>query len=234
MPWRRFGFRGETVFVRVLETGKPIVHRGLVELRYKLGATKSYRSQRENIDELEDDTEIISDAEMNPGGATASPAGSPKAQAALEPRTEDTIVVYTDGACSGNPGPAGLGVVIEYPDRVLTISEFLGSATNNYAELMAILRALEELKDSTSEAIHLYTDSAWCLGALTQDWKIKANVEVVATLRALIPTFPRLSLRKVAGHSGDPGNEEADRLAVTAVRREDNARKVTPRKATGG
>ena len=68
MPWKTFDFRGQDVWVRVLPDGKPIVRRGLVELRYKKGATKSYRSHRENLEPAEN-PEQLSDADF--GGAAA-------------------------------------------------------------------------------------------------------------------------------------------------------------------
>ncbi len=230
MPWRRFQFRDQVVFVRVLDTGKPIVRRGLVEMRYKLGASKSYRSGRDNIEEIEGDSELISDAEF--GGSAKPAAGNAHVrETPKNPPDEHTIVIYTDGACSGNPGPAGLGVLIQRPDKITEIAEFLGSATNNYAELMAILRGLENLsEDERKGRIHLYTDSSWCLGALIGGWKIKANVKVVEQIKELLPQFEQLELLKIKGHAGHPGNEMADELAVMAVRREDSRTRERPRR----
>ena len=61
MAWKRFVFKDQTVFVRVLASGKPIVHRGRIEMRYRMGGSKSYRATPDNLVELPDDTEIISD-----------------------------------------------------------------------------------------------------------------------------------------------------------------------------
>lgn len=224
MPWKKYEFKGQTVYVRVLATGKPIVHRGRVELRYKLGARKSYKAAPDNLVELPDETEIIDDAEMSgTGAATAAAAatgGALKEEPSVPPDA-NTIIVYTDGACSGNPGPAGIGVLVERPDQTIEISEFLGSATNNIAELSAILKALRTLREDDAERlIHLYTDSGWSLGVLVGGWKAKANLELLEEIRAEMAKFPRLELLKVRGHAGHPGNEEADRLATQATRRE--------------
>lgn len=217
MPWKQFEFKGQTVYVRVLETGKPIVHRGRVELRYKLGAAKSYRASPENLMEMEG--EIVDDQAM--GGGAPAPTSSSLRETPRVPVDAETIVIHTDGACSGNPGPAGIGVHLERPDEILELSEYIGSATNNIAELAAILRALESLRDDEHDrVIHLYTDSGWSLGVLVGGWKAKANLELIHAIQALLPKFPRLELLKVRGHAGQEGNEEADRLATMAARRE--------------
>ncbi len=127
------------------------------------------------------------------------------------------ITVYTDGACSGNPGPAGSGVVIiQNGKAVHEISESLGDATNNIAELTAIKLALEHLVDHKEAEITLFTDSNYCIGSLTKNWKAKANVELIADIKELLKDFTKLSILHVKGHSGDIGNERADVLAVRA------------------
>lgn len=129
----------------------------------------------------------------------------------------DIIEVYTDGACSGNPGPGGYGVVLRAQGVQRTISGFLGDAcTNNIAELTAILKALSAIRDP-SRPVRLYSDSAYALGLLTQNWKAKANQELVEQLRKKIREFPRLELIKIEGHAGHEGNELADRLARQAI-----------------
>jgi ribonuclease HI len=131
-----------------------------------------------------------------------------------------TILIHTDGACSGNPGPAGIGVFIERPDGdIIEHSEFIGEGTNNIAELTAILRALEMLKPEEQEAhVLLYTDSGWSLGVLVGGWKAKKNVALIDKIKVRLPEFPNLELLKVKGHAGQDGNEEADALATKAVR----------------
>lgn len=125
--------------------------------------------------------------------------------------------MFTDGACSGNPGPGGYGVVLRAGGTQRTISGWLGDAcTNNIAELTAILRALEAIRDP-SRPVHLYSDSSYALGLLTQNWKAKANTELVAELRKKAREFPRLKLIKIEGHAGHEGNELADSLARAAI-----------------
>lgn len=222
MPWKKYEFKGEEVYVRVLPAGKPIVHRGRVELRYRLGASKSYRAAPENIEDI--DGEIVSDEEMGGSSARAAQSKGAVREQPTTPADENTIVIYTDGACSGNPGPAGVGVFLQRPGSTLELSEYIGEATNNIAELSAIQRGLESIKeDERDRTIHLYTDSAWCLGALIGGWKIKANVKLVEAIKELMTQTPKLEMLKIKGHAGHPGNEEADRLATQAARRESSA-----------
>ena len=226
MPWKAFDFRGDKVWARVLDSGKPIVHRGLVEIRYKRGAIKSYKTSRENLEELEGE-ELVSDEDF--GGRTTT-SSTELREDPKQPADENTIVIHTDGACSGNPGPAGIGVHILRPDRITEISEFIGEATNNVAELRAILKGLEALDESEHEArIHLYTDSGWSLGVLIGGWKAKKNVPLIDKIKALLPSFPNLELLKVRGHAGQEGNEEADALATKAVRIEDSSERERKR-----
>ena len=222
MPWKKYEFKGEEVYVRVLPTGKPIVHRGRVELRYRLGARKSYKAAPDNIVDVGSD--IISDQEMGGSSAAAATSKAALREEPKEPADENTIVIYTDGACSGNPGPAGVGVFMQRPATTLEISEYIGSGTNKIAELTAILRALEQIKeDEQEQRIHLYTDSGWSLGVLIGGWKAKTNLELIGSIQTQMERMPNLELLKIKGHAGHPGNEEADSLATRAARRESSS-----------
>jgi len=129
---------------------------------------------------------------------------------------DSPLLIYTDGACSGNPGPAGSGAVILQKGEVVEeISESLGEATNNIAELMAIKLALMKVSDKSS-TIDLYTDSKYCINMLITGWKAKANQKLIADTKDLVNTFCNLKFHYVKGHSGDKWNERADVLAVKA------------------
>lgn len=222
MAWKRFVFKDQTVFVRVLASGKPIVHRGRIEMRYRMGASKSYRATPDNLIEIPDDTEIISDDSFS---GTPTPVATVQVvrEEPSRPATDETIIIHTDGACSGNPGPAGIGVLIERGEEAVEHSEFIGEGTNNVAELTAILRALEMLRPEDKDAhVLLYTDSGWSLGVLVGGWKAKANVELIDKIKEKLAIHPGVELLKVRGHAGQSGNEEADALATMAVRREDS------------
>lgn len=129
------------------------------------------------------------------------------------------ILAYADGACSGNPGPAGLGVVMFWDDHRQELSEFLGDGTNNIAELTAILRVLEAAPDK-SRPVHIYTDSMYSIGILSKGWKAKANRDLVESIRSLLAEFDDVRFFHVRGHAGVELNERADELAVLAVQSE--------------
>lgn len=143
------------------------------------------------------------------------------------PHVDTSIHVYTDGACTGNPGPMGIGVVILDPSAPILVeggatepqrrelSEYLGVGTNNIAELTAIQRGLLGLP--RSREIVIYSDSAYAIGLLSQNWKAKANQELVAELRRLVREFSHVRFVKVAGHAGVPENERCDELARLAI-----------------
>src|SRR5690606_30830355 len=107
---------------------------------------------------------------------------------------DGAIIVYADGACSGNPGPAGLGVVIMDGDERRELSEYLGEGTNNIAELTAIKRAAEALA-GRDEPIHMFTDSSYSIGVLTKGWKAKKNPELVASVKRALNELPNAELR---------------------------------------
>ncbi len=135
--------------------------------------------------------------------------------AALAP---GTIHVFTDGACDGNPGPAACGVVLCFNGRIKELSHHLGRATNNIAELSAILHGLQMIK-KRDLPVRVYADSAYAIGVLSNPaWKPRENVELIARIKELIGHFSDLRFIKVAGHRGVRYNERADRLARAALR----------------
>ncbi len=127
-------------------------------------------------------------------------------------------LAYTDGACSGNPGPAGSGLVVIRPGGKIDEGfEYLGTSTNNVAELTAILRALEAVP-ATVPSLLVHTDSQYSIGVLTKGWKAKANQELIAKIKAVLKERPQARLAYVPGHAGVPMNERADELAREAIR----------------
>lgn len=129
------------------------------------------------------------------------------------------IDIYTDGACSYNPGPAGAGVVLVYKEHKKEISHYIGQATNNIAELTAIKLGLEAVKKSHRNIpTVVYTDSQYCHGMFTKDWHPKANTELIMEIKRLILEFRYIGFKWVRGHNGNKYNELADQLAVKAVK----------------
>ena len=216
MPWMPHRLRDSDVWARVDTAGALIKDSdGRVEVVYKPApGAKVYRAGARNLTALPGPPVEIEVGER-------APESSKKALPAAPP--QNPIHVWTDGACTGNPGPAGLGVVIVDGDTKRELSEYLGDGTNNIAELMAIYRGLEAVRDAARaqppRSVIVYSDSSYSIGLLTQNWKAKANQELVEKLRALTKTFTDLRFVKVAGHAGIPLNERTDELARAAVTR---------------
>jgi ribonuclease HI len=133
--------------------------------------------------------------------------------------TEKPVVeAWVDGACTYNPGPAGIGIVLICGRHRKEISGCLGRGTNNVAELAAAIVALRAIRDP-ERRVRLLTDSAYVHGLITLGWKPKANRALVRTLRAEAARFPHLEVVHVPGHAGVPENERADALAREAIAR---------------
>jgi ribonuclease HI len=204
-------FKGVRVFVEADDEGKPIVTEGRAAMHYKKEDDRVYRPSPGNLVPVEGG-EVAFAAPRAP--STAKSVRAAVAPAIVEP---GTVVAYTDGACSGNPGPAGLGYVIVLADGTrVQRGEPLGHGTNNIAELTAILRVLQIQEGKTAPLV-IHTDSAYSIGVLTQGWKAKANAELIAEIRRRLRAFSRVELRKVAGHAGVPENELVDELARRAA-----------------
>ena len=146
------------------------------------------------------------------------------------------VSIYTDGACSGNPGPGGWGAVLIWKGEERRLSGGEASATNNRMELMAAICALEALKRPCT--VDLYSDSSYMINAFTLGWIdkwqargwMRTRKDPVANqalwLRLIAAAAPHtISWIKVKGHSGNPYNEICDALAVEeAARHKDVAR----------
>lgn len=213
------------MFARCDERGELLVEDGRVEVRYKPNDGKAYRASPANL-KVDPQGPIFPDSHCGEGAPVESKGATTKARtgsrggasrdAGMSPVTEAELVAYTDGACSGNPGPAGVGVVLLERGARRELSEYLGIGTNNIAELTAILRVLEAL-EPTSEPLVVHTDSQYAIGILQKNWKPKANVELIGQLKQCAKAFPKLRLVYVRGHAGIPLNERADELARRAV-----------------
>jgi ribonuclease HI len=209
--------RGQKVLARAQADGSFTIEGGRVEVRYKPNDGRAYRASPQNL-EVVAGTALLDDSACGPVGSDAgSSAASPKRAA----RSAETVptgawVAYTDGACSGNPGPAGSGVVLVSPEgKTYEGFESLGQATNNVAELTAILRAVEWVPADGGPLV-VHTDSQYAIGVLQKGWKAKVNQELVAKTKKLVAARGAL-LKYVPGHSGVPLNERADELAREAV-----------------
>jgi ribonuclease HI len=218
-------FRGQTVWVRVDGQGKVVLDRdGRAEMRYRADDSRSYRPSPANLEPGEPGEPAAGDppADVPLSVPVSAPARARPSRAGRGPGESkpDTIHVWTDGACTGNPGPMGIGVVVIASGERRELGEFLGLGTNNIAELTAIERGLqvaEQLAPERSRPVQVYSDSAYSIGVISQGWKAKANQELVARLRRQVAGFSDLSFVKVAGHAGIPENERCDQLARRAI-----------------
>ena len=139
------------------------------------------------------------------------------------------ITIYTDGACKGNPGPGGWGVLLKSGTVEKELFGGERETTNNRMEMMAVIEAFKALKRPCQVTLHL--DSKYVLQGITEwlpGWKAKGwktaakqpvkNVDLWQQLDALVHTGGhKIEWRWVKGHAGDPGNERADALANKGV-----------------
>jgi ribonuclease HI len=243
MPWMRHLLRDATVWAEVDASGRLVTDEGgRVQVLYKRGpGAKVYRAGARNLGAIAGAAIEPDDGHT----AAATEAGAPTTSAAAPARTggggggrgasggggksrlgrtlslsdplpADSIHVWTDGACTGNPGPAGLGVVVLDGGPRREHKEYLGHGTNNIAELTAVLRGLDML-NTTDRPVLVYTDSSYAIGVLSLGWKAKANVELVAEIRERLGAFDDVRFVKVPGHAGVVENERCDVLARTAI-----------------
>ena len=143
-------------------------------------------------------------------------------------KSKKCVTIYTDGACSGNPGPGGWGVVLIYGDHKKELSGVMQDTTNNRMELVAVISGLQALKEPC--AVDLYTDSAyvhnafsngWLDNWLRNGWKTSAKKDVInqdlwKQLLSLTNVH-NVTFHKVKGHADNDLNNRCDQLAREAV-----------------
>jgi ribonuclease HI len=140
------------------------------------------------------------------------------------------IIIYTDGACSGNPGKGGWGALLMYGDTTREISGYSPATTNNRMELSAAIEALEALKEPCR--VKLYSDSSYLVNAINEGWlkrwivnnwktAAKKNVENVDLWKKILKLIKLhdVTFHKVKGHSDNPYNNRCDALAREAIRK---------------
>lgn len=136
-----------------------------------------------------------------------------------------TVTLYTDGACSGNPGPGGWGAILEFKGTEKELSGGEANTTNNRMELTAVIRGLEALKEPC--VVELYSDSKYVIDGLSKGWaagwqkngwrkadkKPALNPELWETLLALTQIH-EMHYHWVKGHAENPKNNRCDEMAV--------------------
>ena len=128
----------------------------------------------------------------------------------------DTVTIYIDGASRGNPGDAGIGILIKEPGgKSREITKYLGTRTNNQAEYTALIEALESAKDLNGHPIRIFTDSLLVANQVNGLWKVK-HAEIIPLnkkARSLFSGFDDIRIRHIPREQ----NSEADKLANQAI-----------------
>lgn len=153
------------------------------------------------------------------------------------------VRAFTDGACSGNPGPGGYGVIINTDTNCITLSGCEDDTTNNRMELKAIVECLKKIADNSIQDeysieindVELYSDSAYCVNAINQNWITKwrlskwktskgENVknkdlwlQLIEQMKILTKLHINVQFIKIKGHAGNTFNERVDALAKSEI-----------------
>ena len=148
------------------------------------------------------------------------------------------VTLYTDGACSGNPGPGGWGAILRFGSHEREISGGEAFTTNNRMELSAVIEGLSALKEPCS--VELYSDSTYVVNSVEKGWIYNwrkknwvkkpgepvPNADLWQKLLTLLSVH-KVTFRWIRGHAGHPENERCDEMAVACVQKYVNASKKT-------
>jgi len=142
------------------------------------------------------------------------------------------VMIYTDGACSGNPGPGGYGVILEYGENASEISAGFLNTTNNRMEMMGVIAGLSSLKEPCE--VTVVSDSRYVVDSVNKGWALRwrgnnwmrnkkekaKNVDLWQQLLRLLEKH-RVTFKWIRGHNDHPQNERCDQLAVAAASKPD-------------
>ena len=220
--WKRMVFKKNKVWLATGKDQKPVTKNGKVLIRYQLDQDYEYWVLSKNIkpidslqrnEKTEKEEKSTKKSSKQKGTKTKSDT-----ELLVETSCDDAINIYTDGASAGNPGPSGIGVVLRFGEHEKEISRYIGITTNNMAELEAIRSGLMAVKNSNLP-VRVFTDSRYAYGVLTQGWKAKKNQDIIESIKKILSKFNDLKFIKVKGHAGIEGNERADFLATSAIKK---------------
>lgn len=231
--WKRMVFKKNKVWQATDQDQNPVVKNGKVLIKYQLDQDYEYWVAAKNITPIDSiqPGENAANKKSPPrpvGQPAAAPPKASSKQKTVESKSsrspsnetysDNAVCIYTDGASSGNPGPSGIGVLLRFNRHEKEISRYIGVATNNIAELEAIRSGLLAVKN-TNLPVRVFTDSNYAYGVLALGWKAKKNQALIASIKEIMLNFDDLKFIKVKGHVGIEGNERADALATSAIKK---------------
>lgn len=220
--WKRMVFKKNKVWLATDPDQKPITKNGKVLIKYQLEQDYEYWVLLKNIKPIDSlqgkgKTEKRKKSSEKPSKQRGK-ITTPETEPSVKGIDTDAINIYTDGASAGNPGPSGIGVVLRFGKHEKEVSKYIGIATNNIAELEAIRSGLLAVKN-TNLPVRVFTDSRYAYGILSQGWKARKNQDLIAAIKKILLKFNDLKFIKVKGHVGIEGNERADFLATSAIKK---------------
>ena len=219
-------FKKNKVWLAIDRDHKPVVKNGRVLIKYQRGQEYEYWVNPKNIKSIESVELRTKKTKTKPFTKTSQK--KPKTRNKLKTESsgdseyKDCICIYTDGASSGNPGPSGIGIVLRFGKHEKEISKYIGIATNNIAELEAIRTGLLAITD-TELPVRIFTDSRYAYGVLTLGWNARKNQKLIQSIKNILLKFKDQKMIKIKGHAGHEGNERADFLATSAIKKTINA-----------
>jgi len=233
LNWKRMVFKKNKVWQATDQDQNPVVKNGKVLIKYQLDQDYEYWVAAKNVKPIDSiqpkgkSANKKSPSDLAGHTSTATPKTSSKQKtvktkskrsSSNETHNDGAICIYTDGASSGNPGPSGIGVLLRFNKHEKEISRDIGVATNNMAELEAIRSGLLAVKN-TNLPVRVFTDSSYAYGVLVLGWKARKNQAIIASIKKILLKFNDLEFIKVKGHVGIEGNERADVLATSAIKK---------------
>jgi ribonuclease HI len=218
-------FKGQEIWAECNASGDLLERGGRVRIAYKQGANKAYATFKDRLSD--GSSNGLSEFEIPVDGSSGSRSrkSEPKANSSLfggvgaDLDNPAHIHLWSDGACTGNPGPAGAGTVLLHGESKTEWSTWLGEGTNNIAELVAVLQGVEALPRPIASDLVVHTDSQYVIGVCAKNWKAKANKQLIADLKSTLADAPRVVWHWVRGHEGVALNERCDQLARDAIDR---------------
>jgi ribonuclease HI len=219
---------GKSTYYAVKSGHKPGIYRSWEECRRHVeGYSNAEYKRFANLDEAEH--------YLN-GKARPKPADDPVQMTLTRPRRDESalkeVTIYADGACMGNPGPGGYGVIITYGERRKELSAGFRLTTNNRMEILGCIAGLSALKEPCD--VTVYSDSRYVVNTMTKSWAIRwrrnewkrkdadgqtkdaLNKDLWIQMLELCDKHS-VQFKWIRGHSGNEGNERCDELARTAA-----------------